>query len=131
MISISTEERRVRLGQRHRLAAACRADTVAAVVRDLVCLHATDPATVYLSTWTRLHTPSLEAVDEALEAKKKVLPTEFGQTEGMMGAMFLVDRETGTIVVVSLWHSEEDLRAMNFERFMANQNAPKKAKAKQ
>ncbi len=64
---------------------------------------------------TRYEGAAPQAVDEALEAKKKVLPTEFGQTEGMMGAMFLVDRETGTIVVVSLWHSEEDLRASEDE----------------
>ena len=60
---------------------------------------------------TRYEGAAPESIDEALEAKKGVLPTEFGQTEGMMGAMFLVDREKGTIVVVSLWHGEEDLQA--------------------
>lgn len=60
---------------------------------------------------TRYEGAAPEAIDEALEAKKHVLPTEFGQTEGMTGAMFLVDRESGTIVVVSLWRGEEELRS--------------------
>lgn len=60
---------------------------------------------------TRYEGAAPEAIDEALEAKKHVLPTEFGQTEGMMGAMFLVDRESGTIVVVSLWRGEDELRS--------------------
>jgi hypothetical protein len=64
---------------------------------------------------TRYEGADPEAIDEAVEAKKKVLPTEFGQTEGMMGAMFLADRETGTIVVVSLWQGEEELRASEDE----------------
>ena len=44
---------------------------------------------------TRYEGGAPEAIDEALEAKKKVLPTEFGQTEGMMGAIFLADRGPG------------------------------------
>jgi hypothetical protein len=50
-------------------------------------------------------------VDESLEAKKGVLPTEFGQTEGMKGAIFLADRDSGSIVVISLWAGPEELRA--------------------
>ena len=56
-----------------------------------------------------------DAMDEALAKKKGVLPTEFGQTEGMMGDMFLVDRESGTIIVVSLWHDEDALRESEAE----------------
>jgi hypothetical protein len=44
---------------------------------------------------------------ETVEAKKGVLPTEFGQTEGMKGAVFLTDRRSGTILVISLWQDEE------------------------
>jgi hypothetical protein len=44
---------------------------------------------------------------ETVEAKKGVLPTDFGQTEGMKGAVFLTDRRSGTILVISLWQDEE------------------------
>jgi membrane peptidoglycan carboxypeptidase len=60
---------------------------------------------------TRYEGAAPNAIEEALQAKKGVLPTEFGQTEGMQGAVFLIDRETGTIVVISIWHDEDALRA--------------------
>ena len=42
---------------------------------------------------TRYEGAAPNAIEEALQAKKGVLPTEFGQTEGMQGAVFLIDRE--------------------------------------
>jgi len=60
---------------------------------------------------TRYQGATPESVDEALETKKGVLPTEFGQTEDMKGVVFLVDRESGDIIVMSLWQDEEALRA--------------------
>lgn len=54
-------------------------------------------------------------VEEALRTKKQVLPTEFGQTEDMKGVVFLVDRQSGTIVVISLWQGEDALRASEDE----------------
>jgi heme-degrading monooxygenase HmoA len=60
---------------------------------------------------TRYEGGSPEGIDEALKTKKHVLPTEPGQTEGMQGAIFLADRSTGTILVISLWEDEEALKA--------------------
>jgi heme-degrading monooxygenase HmoA len=59
---------------------------------------------------TRYEGASPDSIDEALETKKRVLPTEYGQTEGMKGTVFLVDRDSGEILVMSLW---EDAEAMN------------------
>ncbi|APA97521.1 winged helix DNA-binding domain-containing protein [Nocardia seriolae] len=53
MRSMSVEERRARLAVRHRLAAGSRSDDVEEIVRSMVVLHATDPATVYLSVAAR------------------------------------------------------------------------------
>ena len=52
---------------------------------------------------TRYEGAAPDAIEENLQAKKGVLPTEFGQTEGMKGIVFLVDRQGGTVVVISLW----------------------------
>jgi hypothetical protein len=41
--------------------------------------------------------------------------TEFGQTDDMKGAVFLVDRQNGTVVVISLWRDEEAMRASEDE----------------
>jgi heme-degrading monooxygenase HmoA len=64
---------------------------------------------------TRYEGAAPEAIDEALQTKKNVLPTELGQTEGMKGVLFLADRENGTIVVISLWEGEDALHASEDE----------------
>ena len=64
---------------------------------------------------TRYEGASPDAIEDALETKKKVLPTEYGQTEGMKGTMFLVDRDNGAILVMSLWESAESLNASEAE----------------
>lgn len=64
---------------------------------------------------TRYEGATTETIDEALRTKRQVLPTEFGQTEDMKGVIFLVDRQTGTIVVISLWQGEEAMRASEDE----------------
>ena len=55
---------------------------------------------------TRYEGVDPDAMAETVEMKKGVLPTEFGQTEGMKGAVFLTDRRSGTILVISLWQDE-------------------------
>ena len=64
---------------------------------------------------TRYEGASPDAIEDALETKKNVLPTEYGQTEGMKGTVFLVDRDSGTILVMSLWESAEALNASEAE----------------
>jgi hypothetical protein len=56
---------------------------------------------------TRYEGADPDAMAETVEAKKGVLPTEFGQTDGMKGAVFLTDRRSGTILVISLWQDED------------------------
>jgi hypothetical protein len=63
MRSISVAERRARLGVRHRLSPGARTDDVVDIARSMVVLHATDPATVYLSVAAR----SVDAVPAAVE----------------------------------------------------------------
>jgi hypothetical protein len=63
---ISVAERRARLAVRHHVAPAERVSSVVEAARDLVCLHATDPATVYLSAWARTTRPTIQALDHAL-----------------------------------------------------------------
>lgn len=65
-VRITADERRARLAVRHHLAPGNRAASVLDVARGLVCLHATDPATVYLSAWARTTKPTIEAMGRAL-----------------------------------------------------------------
>ncbi|WP_063061320.1 winged helix DNA-binding domain-containing protein [Nocardia sienata] len=66
MYSISTAQRRARIGVRHRLAAAHRGADPAEIARSLVVLHATDPATVHLSVAARGHDLGPAQVERAL-----------------------------------------------------------------
>src|SRR4051794_30008397 len=51
---------------RHHLAAPARASSPLEVARDMVALHATDPASVFLACWSRLQAPDVRDVERAL-----------------------------------------------------------------
>jgi hypothetical protein len=64
---------------------------------------------------TRYEGAAPDDIEQTLESKKRVLPTQFGQTEGMKGTVFLFDRESGTVVVISLWQGETEMKASEEE----------------
>ena len=64
---------------------------------------------------TRYEGGAPEEIEENLQRKKHVLPTELGQTEGMKGVIFLTDRGDGMITVISLWEDEEAMAASEDE----------------
>ncbi|MEV3959839.1 winged helix DNA-binding domain-containing protein [Nocardia sp. NPDC050193] len=66
MYSIDTAQRRARIGVRHRLAGVHRGADPTEIVRSLVVLHATDPATVHLSVAARGHDLGPAQVERAL-----------------------------------------------------------------
>jgi hypothetical protein len=64
--TIDVAERRARLARRHRLAPGHRAGDVADAAAGMVCLHGTDPGTVYLSAWARTDGMEVAHMDRAL-----------------------------------------------------------------
>ena len=70
MREVTDAQRRARLGARHALSA--RAGTVAEAVEQMTCLHATEPASVYLSVCARADASRSE-IDEALYAERSVV----------------------------------------------------------
>jgi hypothetical protein len=70
MLRISDEQRRARLGTRHALAR--RVGTVTEAVEQMTCLHATEPASVYLAAFARSGAARSE-VDQALYADRSVV----------------------------------------------------------
>src|SRR5688572_7615642 len=63
---IEVAQRRTRLARRHSLAPGSRAGDVVEAARRLVCLHGTDPATVYLSAWARVEGMQVADMERAL-----------------------------------------------------------------
>jgi hypothetical protein len=66
VLRMTTDERRRRLGVRHRLAASARIDDAVRIADAVVALHGTDPASVFLSAAARMVTPSVERLETAL-----------------------------------------------------------------
>lgn len=70
---ITVAERRARIAVRHHVASPERVSTVLQVARDVVCLHASDPATVYLSVWARMDGTTIEAIDRSLYEERQLV----------------------------------------------------------
>lgn len=66
MRHVSDDERRARLAVRHALAPAFRVDSPEAATRAMTVLHATEPASVYLSSWARVGSVEVADIDRAL-----------------------------------------------------------------
>ena len=96
MHDISTAERRRRLQTRQLLTPAGRKLDVAEVADAIVALHATDPATVYLSAWARMSAPTLEKIGKAMYDDKRLI-----RIMGMRRTMFVVSSELAPVVQAS------------------------------
>jgi hypothetical protein len=72
-LTIDTAERRRRLAVRHGLAPGARADDPEEAARCVLALHATDPASVFLSARVRLRDPELAAIERALYEDRHLL----------------------------------------------------------
>ncbi|MFJ5921818.1 winged helix DNA-binding domain-containing protein [Kitasatospora sp. NPDC092948] len=67
------DQRRARLARRHRLAPPARAERAEQVVDDLVAVHASDPATVFLAVSARLAAPGIADTERALYQDRTVV----------------------------------------------------------
>jgi len=90
---IGPEERRARLGIRHRLASPARAAGVVEVARDVIGLHATDPASVFLAAWARMQCAEVEAIERTLYEERSLL-----KMLGMRRTMFVVPIELVPVI---------------------------------
>ena len=73
MRMIGVAERRTRLARRHRLAVGQRAGDVVEATISMVCLHGTDPASVYLSAWARVDAMTVPDLERALYVDRSLV----------------------------------------------------------
>jgi winged helix DNA-binding protein len=102
---VSVAERRARLAVRHRLAPPSRAAAASDVARDLIALHGTDPASVYLAVWARTTAVSSAAIEHELYAERVLV-----RMLGMRRTMFVVPTETAPVIQAAC--TEEVARRM-------------------
>jgi hypothetical protein len=86
---IDVAERRARLACRHRLASGYRAGDAVEAAASMVCLHGTDPATVYLSAHARVEDMTIADLDQALYADRSLV-----KHMAMRRTLFVFPRET-------------------------------------
>jgi hypothetical protein len=87
--NITVAERRARLARRHRLAPGCHSRDVVDAARSMVCLHATDPASVYLSAWARVEEMTVADLERALYADRSLV-----KQLAMRRTLFVFPRDT-------------------------------------
>jgi hypothetical protein len=87
VLRISDDQRRARVGRRHHLAVASRTNDVVQIAGDLVGLHSSDPASVFLSARARM-----KRTDGAVAALERALYDDRAlvRTLGMRRTMFVV-----------------------------------------
>ena len=73
MRTIEAVERRARLARRHRLTPGSQAMDVEQAAESMVCLHATDPSTVYLSAWARVDDMTVPGMERALYVDRSLV----------------------------------------------------------
>ena len=91
MREFARDERRARLGLRHRLAVP--AATVESVAGDLVGLHSSDPATVYLSALARVDGFAVADLEAALYERRSLV-----RMLGMRRTMFVVPPDLAAVM---------------------------------
>ncbi len=99
MRTIDVAERRARLARRSHLAPETRHTWVEAAAAAVVCLHATDPATVYLSARARTRDLSVADVERALYVDRSLV-----RHLAMRRTLFVVPRDVLPVVQAGASH---------------------------
>jgi hypothetical protein len=89
VLRIDVAERRARLARRHRVAPGHRAGDPVEAARSIVCLHGTDPVTVYLSAWARVEQMTVSDLERALYVDRSLV-----KHLAMRRTLFVFPRET-------------------------------------
>ncbi|MGI8595921.1 MAG: winged helix DNA-binding domain-containing protein [Thermoleophilaceae bacterium] len=89
MLKVEATERRARLARRHRVAPDHRAADVVDATRSMICLHGTDPSTIYLSAWARVEGMTVSDLERALYVERSLV-----KHLAMRRTLFVFPRET-------------------------------------
>lgn len=115
MRRISTAERRARLGRWHRLTGNSRASTVEEATRSIVALHATDPATVYLSLQARVRDVTVSGIERALYDDRTLL-----RMMAMRRTLFVVPVESAPVVQAAAGRAVAETQRRRYLKLMAD-----------
>ena len=115
MRRIGVEQRRARLGVRHRLAATAMATDPAEAARGVVALHATDPASVFLSLYARTASVTVEAIERALYDERSLI-----RMIGMRRTMFVVPADLAPVIQAACTRAIAALQRRRYGQLIAD-----------
>ena len=116
---ITTEERRARLALRHRLADDTRAGNPVEVAANLVGLHSSDPATVFLAVMARMRAPSVAAVEASLYDERTLV-----RIHGMRRTMWVLPLELAAVVQAACTDGIALRERRRLEKLLADSGIP-------
>jgi hypothetical protein len=90
---VSVVERRARLAVRQHLAPVGKAAAVAGAVADIIGLHGTDPASVYLAAWARTGSVDIATIEHALYTERALV-----RMLGMRRTVFVVPADLVSVI---------------------------------
>lgn len=114
MRHVSAAERRTRLGARHHLAESAR--TIGEAVAGVIGLHASDPATVYLSAQARVDGFTSSDMERALYDDRSLL-----RLWGMRRTLFVTSRDLAAIMHAASPDAFGAAERRRFERLLTEQ----------
>jgi hypothetical protein len=91
--AVSVAERRSRLAVRQHLAPGERAGSAAAAAADLIALHGTDPASVYLAAWARTSPVDKSAIEHEMYTERSLV-----RMLGMRRTVFVVPADLAPVI---------------------------------
>jgi Winged helix DNA-binding domain len=91
--AVSVAERRARLAIRHHLAPGERAGTAAGAAADIIALHGTDPASVYLAAWARTSCVDKSAIEHEMYTERALV-----RMLGMRRTVFVVPADLVPVI---------------------------------
>jgi hypothetical protein len=112
---VDVDERRARIGHRHRLATEARLDDPVAITEGVVALHATDPATVHLSTMARMAHPAFGPLDHALYDERNLL-----RHHAMRRTLWVTTPHTGRVVHAACTVDVAAVERRKFEQLLVS-----------
>ncbi|MFD9338944.1 winged helix DNA-binding domain-containing protein [Streptomyces sp. NPDC060028] len=119
---ITDEQRRARLTIAHLLTPALRADTPEHVAAALLALHATDPATVYLSVAARMTDPAPAQLERALYEERSLV-----RMLCMRRTMFVVPHDLAPVVDASTARSVAARERKSLLKVLGDQHGHREA----
>src|SRR5207245_10057262 len=124
MRKFTAEERRARLAIRHHLAPRSQVKSATEVARDLVGLHSTDPATVFVSAWARMKNADVAGIERELYDERSLV-----RVLVMRRTAFVLPPDLAAIAIAACSRSVGKVQRTRLQQWIENAGMAKDAAA--